>query len=181
MKKQIILLIYFFRRCFHKLNPIGHNKINRCVRIERDVYLRNCIVGRNTYLGMHSYFNNVRIGSYCSIAGSVVVGAMEHSHWAYSTSSFLSDEGYDDKYTIIGHDVWIGTNCIIRQGVTIGEGAVIGANSFVNKDVPPYAIVFGSPAKLYKYRFPDDVIKRLNACEYWKYNPQRAKELLKSI
>ena len=74
--------------------------------------------------------------------------------------------------------MWIAANCIIRQGVTIGDGAVVGAGSFVNKDVPPYAIVFGSPAKVHKYRFDQDIIDKLNESHYWEYEPKDAKTLL---
>lgn len=149
--------------------------------IEKDVSLRHSTVGKYCSIGMHSYYNNAVIGNYSSIAAFVVIGAMEHSHWALSTSTHLSSEGYSDKTTIIGNDVWIGTNCIIRQGITIGTGAVIGANSFVNKDVPPYAIVFGSPARIYKYRFPEVIVNKLLQSEYWNNNPTIAKAILCKI
>lgn len=180
---EIIKRIYKF--CIllvrYPLFSLRGSKVSFSSVIEKDVSLRRSVVGRYCSIGMHSYYNKVEIGNYTSIAAFVVIGAMEHSHWALSTSTHLSSEGYSDKMTIIGNDVWIGTNCVIRQGITIGHGAVIGANSFVNKDVPPYAIVFGSPAKIYKYRFTDTIIRKLLDSDYWKYNPSKAKVILHKI
>lgn len=70
---------------------------------------------------------------------------------------------------IIGNDVWVGANVIIARGVKIGDGAIIGANSLVINDVPPYAIVGGSPAKVLKYRFSEEIIQDLLALQWWNY------------
>lgn len=70
-------------------------------------------------------------------------------------------------FPIIGNDVWIGANAIILQGVTIGDGAIIAAGAVVTKDVPPYAIVGGVPAKVIKYRFSDEVILKLLQIKWW--------------
>ena len=76
---------------------------------------------------------------------------------------------------IIGNDVWIGTDSIIRRGVTIGDGAVIGANSFVNKDVPPFAVVAGNPAKLIRYRFSQKKIDCILKSEWWLLDLEQAR------
>lgn len=70
---------------------------------------------------------------------------------------------------VIGNDVWIGDGVFIRRGVTIGDGAVIAARSFVNKDVPPYTIVGGTPAKIIKERFAADQIERIMRLRWWEY------------
>ena len=70
----------------------------------------------------------------------------------------------------IGNDVWIGEDAKILSGVTIGDGAVIGANSLVTKNVPPYAVVGGVPAKIIKYRFPENVISRLLQIKWWDWD-----------
>lgn len=75
----------------------------------------------------------------------------------------------------IGNDVWIGTRAMILDGITIGDGAVIGAGAVVTKNVPPYAIVGGVPAKIIKYRFSQDKINELLASQWWndpKYDPR---------
>ena len=106
---------------------------------------------------------------------------MEHPYWDYSISPQLSNQYVFGKETIIGPDVWIAAGSIIKQGIKIGTGAVIGANSFVTKDVPDYAIVFGTPAKVYKYRFSNEVIKELIDSSYFEFKPKKAKAILESL
>lgn len=157
-------------------NTFGMNNV-----ICKGALLMDSVIGSYCYLGMYSYFNHVRMGSYCSIAGNVTIGAMEHDYSDISTSTALSHGGYDDRITEIGNDVWIGAQCVIRQGVRIGTGAVIGANSFVNKDVPPFAIVFGTPAKVYKMRFSDNEIEMILNSQYWEKKPVEALAIIDSI
>lgn len=158
------------------------NKIGKHSVIEKKVYLKNSTIGNYCYIGMGDYLNTVETGNYCSIAGGVGIGALEHPWTNYSTSTILNPSNeFITKKTQIGNDVWIGTKCYIRQGVKIGDGAVVGACSFVNKDVPPYAIVFGCPAKIYKYRFNQDTIERLIKSKYWNYGPSRAKRILNEL
>lgn len=71
---------------------------------------------------------------------------------------------------VVGHDVWIGFGALIRSGVTIGNGAVIGMGSVVVKDIPPYAVAAGNPARVLRYRFEPEVIKRLNAIDWWDWS-----------
>lgn len=160
---------------------LKHNKISVTSEIGSNNMLRNCKVGKYVFVGPKGTFNNVEIGNYTCIAPSCQIGGLEHPYWEASISPKLYRDNSPRKTTCIGHDVWIAANCIIRQGVTIGDGAVVGAGSFVNKDVPPYAIVFGSPAKLYKYRFNQETIDKLNASHYWEMNPKSAKAILDKI
>ena len=128
-------------------------------------------VGAYSYLGP-SLFS---IGKYCSLAPFVFVAAIEHDYTNISSSSALntgwiatSQKNYildsnreltvDLPNTVIEHDVWIGVNSFIRSGVTLHTGSVIGANSVVLKDVPPYSIVAGAPAKVIRKRFSQSVI-----------------------
>ncbi|MGN1275552.1 MAG: CatB-related O-acetyltransferase, partial [Floccifex sp.] len=78
--------------------------------------------------------------------------------------------------TVIGNDVWIGNNVTILAGVSVGDGAVLAAGAVVTKDVPPYAIVGGVPAKILRFRFDDGTIKELQKLEWWNKNPDWIKE-----
>lgn len=76
------------------------------------------------------------------------------------------------RRVIIGNDVWIGDGVFIKSGVVIGDGAVIGANAVITKDVPPYAIVAGVPARIIKYRFENEIIQNLKKIQWWNYDFQ---------
>ena len=81
------------------------------------------------------------------------------------------------KKVTIGNDVWIGIKATIMPNITIGDGAVIGANAVVTKDVPPYAVVVGVPAKIIKYRFDEEIIKDLLELKWWNYSESFIKTL----
>lgn len=137
---------------------------------------------------------DMEIGRYTSIARGV--GAMGSAHpddWASShpfshnpaplrgIRSYLKDIDaksfpvWDfergDQTIRIGHDVWIGAEAMLKRNITIGHGAIIGTRSLVTKDVPPYAIVGGAPARIIRYRFDEALIERLLASEWWRYGP----------
>jgi len=133
-----------------------------------------------------------RIGRYCSIASEVLFAAPEHPLDWLSTSTFV----YEDadpwrghlvrngktfqrttfnqeqtwRETRIGNDVWIGARAYIKGGVILGDGCVIGTGAIVTKDVPPYAIVAGNPARIIRYRFPQQMIDRLLEVQWWQYD-----------
>ena len=119
--------------------------------------MRNCRIGKHCYIATQCIMNNTHIGNYTCIAPHVQIGGMQHSYWYPSISPILSKENIN-KEVHIGNDVWIAAGAIIAQGITIGNGAVIGANSFVNKDVPPYAVVAGVPARIIASKFTREQI-----------------------
>ena len=135
-----------------------------------------------SFCGYNCEMTNVKIGSFCSIANGVIIGGGMHPiDWVSMSPVFY--EGRDSvkaKFsehkrenvlkTIIGHDVWIGQNCLIKQGVTIGNGSVIGMGSIVTKDVEPYTIVAGNPAKVIRKRFNNKIIESLEKSEWWNFN-----------
>lgn len=144
----------------------------------------DCSVDSFTYIGYNTFITKTNLGSYNSIANNVHIGQGEHPLEEFSTSVFLMDNPYTEltrKECIIEHDVWIGTGSVIRRGVKIGTGAVVGANSFVNCDIPPYAVFAGSPAKLLRYRLPEKEIVALLTSEWWKQDPESAKQCIKKI
>jgi virginiamycin A acetyltransferase len=121
--------------------------------------------------------NPVTIGSFCSIARSVNI--QEYNHKFNSLTSYyihhniLKESRLKDIYSNgpveIGNDVWIGAQCVIMGGARIGNGAIIAANSVVSSDVPPFAIVGGSPAKIIRYRFSESVIKEIEEMKWWDW------------
>jgi len=159
-------------------------------------------IGAYTYLGGDdSIFRYIKsIGRYCSIAGGIKTGLVEHPVDFLSTHPLFYgqwrewpelSEFYEDSsesvnnaktklserlgkrnYQIeIGNDVWIGENVTILRGVKIGDGAIIASGALVTSDVAPYSIVGGIPAKLIKYRFDDEIIRRLIKIKWWDYEP----------
>lgn len=175
-------LLLFVRCLFYMpVNLVRKNKVGRGCHIQRNVFLKNTSVGNYSYIGSYCDISYASIGNYTCIANGVVIGGMEHPYWDLSISPTLSSEYKYGGKTYIGNDVWIATGCIIKQGVKIGNGSIIGANSFVTKDVPPYSIVFGTPAKVHKYRFDEKLIKKIQESEYWKYSPKNAKAILNEL
>lgn len=163
------------------LYRLKRNHIAFTSEILSGVMLRDSTLGDYTFIGKDCIINSTTIGNYTCIASNVQIGGMEHPHWDLTISPQLSDKYVFGKRTIIGHDVWIAGGCIIRQGVKIGDGAVIGANSFVNKDVEPYTIVAGTPAKVIKARDCKSLESELLASGYWNYPPKQAKKILEQI
>lgn len=171
-------LSFSFRKVFYKMRS---NNFGKGAYVASHVALRKTSIGAYSHIGPYCSFNCLRMGNYCSVATGVHVGGEEHAFFDYSTSDLLSEKNDAETMTIIGNDVWIGAQCYIRMGVKIGDGAVVGANSFVNKDVPPYAIVAGSPAKIIKYRFDKEKIKKIQESEYWKFSPSEAKKIINNL
>ncbi|WP_420600843.1 acyltransferase [Flagellimonas sp.] len=157
------------------------NSIHYSTRISHNSLISKSKIGKGNYIACNTVIINTSIGNYCSIAPGVQIGGMQHSYWWLSTSPRLSKHCISNKVTKIGNDVWIAAGCIIKQGVTIGDGAVIGAMSFVNKDVPENSIYFGSPAKFHKKRLDDSLFATIKKSNYWNLNPAEAKKALTKI
>lgn len=144
-------------------------------------------IGAFSYINGRGRFSNVMIGRYCSIAEQVAVGYPEHpTTWLGTSSLQYMRPGWMSSYgnwqktshrtlkkSTFGDDVWIGVGAFIRTGVTLGTGAIIGAHAVVTKDVPPYAIVGGNPARVIKMRFSDEIISDLLECAWWDYSPMQ--------
>ena len=126
-------------------------------------------IGKHSYVSEFSHVSqNVTIGNFCSIANLCTIGAQQHPVHFLTTFPFeeiLAETA--KKPTLIGSDVWIGCNSVIMEGVNVGHGAVIGAGAVVTKDVPPYAIVVGTPAKVIRYRFHVELIVGLLETRWW--------------
>lgn len=142
-------------------------------------------IGAYTFVGDWATITKATVGRYCSIAPRVMIGLGEHDTTGVSMSGFLNPKcdyaGLTAADCTIGNDVWIGADSIVRRGVSVGDGAVVGANSFVNRDVPAFAVVAGSPARIVKYRFSDEKRRRVLASEYWKRPPEEARRIIEEL
>ena len=138
--------------------------------------LQERLIAGNTSLGEGTKLSaGVTIGRYCSIARYCTLGAEQHEYTQFTT--WLESR---DSITTIGHDVWIGCNVVVIAGVTIGTGAVIGAGSVVTHDIPPYAIAYGVPARVKKYRFPGNIVDALLSSKWWELERDVVEKLLRS-
>lgn len=160
------------------------------VRLYDKTILTNVEVGRCTYFA-GATAGNARIGNFCSIGPGAKVGGLgQHPTDIISTHPVFystkmqagitfSDKDYYDELpvTTVGHDVWVGANAIILDGVNIGNGAIIAAGAVVVKDVPAFAIVGGVPAKIIKYRFSEEMIKKIVETEWWYLSFSKLKEI----
>lgn len=164
---------------------------------DKEIYIKptitspNIIVGDFTYIADSQFESHVThhyewigdkliIGKFCQIAAGVefIMNGANHQMDAVSTFPFYTLEGWNmappamadlplKGDTVIGNDVWIGQNAVILPGVHVGDGAIIGANSIVGRDVAPYSIVAGNPAKEIRKRFDDDLIQLLLQFRWW--------------
>lgn len=149
------------------------------------------VIGQYTYLNSNALVNShVTIGKFCSIACDVIIAPDPHPLNWLSTHPFQCDPQWansigvtgehfiaSNNYTIIKNDVWIGAKAVIKRGITIGNGAIIGSCAMVTKDVPDYAIVAGNPAKIIRYRFSQDIIEKLNKLEWWNLPVEALREI----
>lgn len=178
IKKTLFLVKNIVR---YPLDKIKKNRLDLSSRFSSNVKISRAQIGKGCYIACNTVIVNTEIGNYCSIAPNVQIGGMEHSYWWYSTSTFLSNHCKENNRVFIGNDVWVAGGAIIKQGVTIGDGSVIGALSFVNKDVPENSIVIGIPAKVIKHRFKPEIFEKLKQTRFWEYDANKAKLILKKF
>jgi len=189
MNKKRNVLFSLHARLNKKTICEGYNKFSEGVSIS------GSSIGRGTYVGKDSLLDNSKIGRFCSIASNVKIIAARHktekfvsTHPAFYSLrkqagfTFVKEQLYDefklidDYYVIIGNDVWIGTDAILIGGIKIGDGAIILAGSIVTKDVVPYSIVGGIPAKHIRYRFNDYTVDKLKSLKWWNWELVKIKE-----
>ena len=184
------------------------NKVHPISGYDKEIYMKptisapNIIVGDFSYIADSDFESHVThhyewngdrliIGKFCQIAAGVefVMNGANHQMNAVSTFPFYTLEGWDMQPpeaadmplkgdTVIGNDVWIGQNAVILPGVHIGDGAIIGANSVVGRDVPPYTIVAGDPAREIRKRFDDEMIELLLGFKWWDKSIEEINSLI---
>jgi len=173
-----------------KLKNYKNKNIVSGVLGENTIVSKGCSIDTETIIGNECFINTntivtkADIGSYCSIGSNVVIGPGEHDLTKLSTSGRFYNDTYAEltkKPCKIGNDVWIGTYAIVMRGVSVGDGAVIGANSVVTKNVPDFAIVAGVPAKILKYRFDGELQNKLKDSNWWTLSLKDSKKLIKKL
>ena len=150
------------------------------IRVKANTYIQNSSIGAFSFIGAENSLSEVKIGRYCSFGNEVSILSEHPVDWLTTHVLSYSDKlgiGGDRKHkfsdykpTQIGHDVWIGEGVKIRSGVTIGTGAIVAAGAVIVKDVLPYSIVGGVPARFIKYRFTEDLINTISQSSWWEYN-----------
>lgn len=166
---------------------VFNSSLGNFVYIQRDALMYSTNVGDYTYTGKNFTSWYSKIGKFCSISWNVSIGGANHDYERVTTHAFLYSDDYDflngrtgynrfEDECIIGNDVWIAANATVCRGVVVGNGAVIAAGAVVTKDVEPYTIVAGIPAKPIKKRFSNEVINILLKSEWWNLPPQIIKD-----
>lgn len=154
-------------------------------RVAECASIHNTEVGSYTSLGRYSKIVHTKIGKYCAVSWDVTINAISHPYnhltinafpYVPRVGNFVTERNQTYQEVFIKNDVWIGANSVIMPGITIGNGAIIGAGAVVTKDVPDYAIVVGVPAKIIKYRFSEDIIDALLELKWWDLSPQIIKK-----
>lgn len=185
--------IKLFRNAFVSQSTMGDecsvgddSTIERCtfennIAINRRCYINDSFVGKYTYMGINTTMNWTKIGRFCSLGRNVDIGGLDHDYHKITTMpSFrfqqikqgggkLFQPLEKEEYCEIGNDVWIAASALVLHKVKVGDGAVIGAGAVVTHDVPPYAIVVGTPAKIIGYRCSEKHITDLLEIKWWNW------------
>ncbi|MEP9399950.1 DapH/DapD/GlmU-related protein [Mesorhizobium sp. KR2-14] len=168
----------------HATASIRDSTIGRCCEILEDSSLHRVEVGDYSYLGPRCIVGDATIGKFCAIAAEVRIGAPNHPmdrpsmhRFSYCPEYYSVDAVRDDSFfdqrredrVVIGNDVWIGHGVIVLPGVKVGDGAVLAAGAVVTKDVKPYTIAGGVPAKIIRERFTRTIAERLTSIAWWDW------------
>lgn len=185
--KWLVIKIYYQTTYWGKHLRIGYKvyvrrtKFGKYNYIGRNVFIADSELGDFSYVTNDSTIVNTTIGKFCSIGPNVKLAPGRHptgkivsthpsifSNPSFIKKNFASKNIFEGNERVgIGNDVWVGANCLVIDGVTIADGAIIAANSVVTKNVGAYCIVGGVPAKLIRKRFEDDEIEKLMALKWW--------------
>ncbi|MEN8170712.1 MAG: CatB-related O-acetyltransferase [Pseudomonadota bacterium] len=176
-------VVAIYSRLIKKLRGIcvRASVIHHTSKVESGSTVVNTVIRRHSFCGYDCNLINCDIGSFCSIGSRVSIGGARHpieyvstspvflSHRDSVKSKFAEHDYLPKVKTFIGNDVWIGEGVFIKAGISIGNGAVIGMGSVVTKNVPPYSIYAGNPAREVRKRFSDDIVGELLSIKWWDW------------
>ncbi len=163
------------------------------VEIGKGSRIAHGVFGDYSYCDRYADIANAEIGKFANIAAFVRIGATDHPlhtaachHFLYRSADYWDDATNDDAFfahrksrtAYIGHDTWIGAGAMIKPEVTLGHGAVVAAGAVVTKDVEPYTIVAGTPAKTLRLRQPRDIAERMIALAWWDWSHDTLRDAL---
>jgi phosphonate metabolism protein (transferase hexapeptide repeat family) len=172
---------------------VSNSTLGRYTEISERCRIDEVEMGDYSYVMQDGGIWCTTIGKFVNIAAAVRINATNHPTWratlhhfTYRATDYWPDADMETDFfawrrenrVVIGHDVWIGHGATILPGVTVGNGAVIGAGAVVSKDVAPYAIVGGVPAKLIRERFPTDIGERMDRLAWWDWEHDRLRTAL---
>ena len=170
---------------FDLTSQVVECELEKYVVIFENTKVYNCKIGSYSYIQMNGRIFHCEIGKFCSIAASVTIApgmhdmsrVTTHPSFYFKTDALPKIFVTEDKLELykrvhIGHDVWIGEKVVIIDGIKIGNGAVIAAGAIVVKDVEPYSVVGGVPARHLKYRFDEETIALFEKSEWWNYSDE---------
>ena len=174
-------LAYIWNRVLKKLRgaAVSNSSIHHTSKVEAGSQVVNSRMDKYSYCGYDCKINNCEIGAFCSIADRVIIGGAQHPlEWVSTSPVFYSGRDSvktkfqefnrpDDQHTHIGNDVWVGDSVIIKAGISIGDGAIVGMGSVVTKSIGPYEIWAGNPARFIRNRFSKEIADELLASKWW--------------
>lgn len=175
-------VVYYLPRLIKKLKPVSkrNSVIDKTAKVEGGTQIIDSFMGKYSFCGYDCVIVNTKIGSFCSLASNIKIGLASHPlDWVSTSCAFyygrdsirknLASLEYADHnpQTWIGNDVWIAENVLIKAGIHIADGAVIGMGSILTHDVGPYEIWAGNPARFIRKRFNDEIIERLLDTKWW--------------
>lgn len=179
---------------FYNKNICANSEIDKDSKVYSRYTILDSYIDKYTYIAQNSIIRETNIGRFCSIGANFVCGWGIHPTNGVSTSPMFystqkqngisisqTDKIKETKSIQIGNDVFIGMNVTVLDGVIIGDGAIIGAGSIVSKDIPPYAIAFGNPIQIQRYRFDNRIIKDLLEIKWWNWDLDRLKVVEESF
>lgn len=167
------------------LRALKNCTIHKTSKVCSGSHLINVSMGKHSDIGYDCTVIDTEIGAFCSLGANIVIGGASHTvEWVSTSPVFNENKDHLKKkfsyhkfdlknHTIIGNDVWIGNSVLIKANIKVGDGAVIGMGSVVTKDIPPYEIWAGNPAKLIKKRFESEIALELLNIKWWDWQDEK--------